>query len=303
MKDYYKILEIEENATEDDIKKSYRNLSKKYHPDLNPNGDEKFKEILEAYDTLSDRNKRNEYDFRRKNPNQGVNMQDIFANFFGRQPQRKRSPDKIIKINISPVESYNSVEKTINYVKDHMCNPCNGQGGEKQTCGSCGGQGYHLKTFSNGFMIQQVTTHCDSCGGKGYTLIHKCNSCDGRGYKSLNNTLTIRLPHGIDSGQFMRIPNEGDFRNGEYGDLIVQVEVISSDGFEKMGDDLIYNLFLNYNELLIDKLSIPHPSGNIIIESPKTFDTSKPLRVKSKGYNRGDMYIKLNVKFEKSQIN
>lgn len=299
MKDYYKILEIEENASEDDIKKSYRALSKKYHPDVNPNGDETFKEVLEAYDVLSDKQKRGEYDFRRKNPHQDMNMQDIFSNFFGKRQQRKKSPDKIVRINITPVESYNNSTKTINYIKDYKCNTCNGEGGEKQICGGCGGQGYQSKIFSNGFMIQQINTECSSCAGRGYTLIHKCNGCDGRGYKSFNNTLNIKLPHGIDSGQFIRIPNEGDFRNGDYGDLIIQIELMNSDGFEKIGNDLVYNLFLNYKELLNDKYNIPHPNGTITIESPKKFDTSKPLRVKGKGYNGGELYIKLNVKFDR----
>lgn len=298
MKDYYKILEIEENATEDDIKKSYRVLSKKYHPDVNPDGGEKFKEIVEAYETLINDSKRREYDYHRKNPFQRSN-EDIFANFFSNRRRRENSSFKTIKLNITPIESYNGDEKVISYIKNKMCETCNGQGGEKQTCKSCGGQGYQIKTFGNGFMIQQVTTECGSCGGKGYTLLHKCKTCDGMGHQSSNNTIKIKLPHGIDSGQFIRVQNEGDFKNGSYGDLIIQIEVHNSDGFEKMGDDLIYHLFLNYGELLNDKFTIPHPSGDITIASPNTIDTSRPLRVKGKGYRGGELYVRLNVRFNR----
>ncbi len=300
MKDYYKILEVEENAGEDDIKKSYRTLSKKYHPDVNPNGDEKFKEIVEAYDTLSDKQKRDEYDFLRKNPNHGNNLNDVFSHFFNNQQRRRTSPDKVVRIPITPVESYHGIQKVIQYTKDEKCNPCNGTGGDQQTCKTCGGQGFQVKMFGTGFMVQHIRTTCNTCAGRGYTLVHKCNHCDGRGYKSANNSMSVRIPHGIDDGQFIRVAHAGDFRSGEYGDLILQIQITPQDNFEKIGNDLVYQLYLNYEQLLQEKYTIPHPDGEIVISAPKIVDTSKSLRIKGKGYNGGDMYIRTNVKFERN---
>jgi molecular chaperone DnaJ len=153
--------------------------------------------------------------------------------------------------------------------------------------------------FGEGFMVQHIRTTCNTCGGRGYTLVHKCNSCDGRGHKLSNNSISIKLPHGIDGGQFIRIAGRGDFINGNYGDLIIQIQVDNRDGFEKMGNDLVYQLFLNYDQLMLDKYDIPHPDGNIMISAPKIIDTSKSLRIRGKGYNGGDMYIRTNVRFEK----
>jgi len=305
MKDYYKILEVEENSTEQEIKKNYRSLSKKYHPDVNPDGAEKFKDIAEAYDILGDPNKRSQYDHQRKNPFQGASMDDIMshmfnnANFFGNR-RRKQAPDKLVKVQITPIDSYRGVDKTIQYMKDNACDSCGGSGGETQSCQTCGGQGFTVKNVGVGFIVQQFRTTCGSCGGRGYTLIHKCYNCDGRGSKSSVHTLNVKIPVGADDGQFMRAENMGDFRNGEYGDLVIQLEMIPKDGFEKINNDLIYNLYLNYEQLNDDKYVVPHPDGEISISAPKVFDTTKPLRLRNRGYSGGDMFVKLNVKFERT---
>jgi len=267
MKDYYKILEVEENASDDDIKKSYRTLSKKYHPDMNPDGADKFKEIAEAYEILGDKTKR---------------------------------AHKIIKLQVSPIDSYKGVEKTLYYVRDLGCNVCNGSGGDQQTCSTCNGAGFQIRQFGTGFMVQQVRTQCQTCGGKGYTLIHKCYYCDGRGTKPNSNEVKITLPVGVDSGQYLKLQDLGDYRNGEFGDLIVQIEVVNKDDYEKINNDLIYNLTLNLDEIQKDKFLIPHPDGDLNMEAPKVFDTSRPLRLKGKGYTGGDMYVRLNVKFERT---
>jgi molecular chaperone DnaJ len=303
MKDYYKILEVEENASDDDIKKSYRNLSKKYHPDVNPEGAEKFKEIAEAYDVLSDKTKKAQYTQSKSNPYAGTPFQDMFNTMFQQthaQPRhRKSAPDKIIKLQITPIESYKGIEKTLYYVRDINCNTCNGSGGDQQLCTTCNGTGAQVKTFGTGFMVQQVRTACQTCGGKGYTLVHKCYYCDGRGSKPNSNEVRINIPVGIDSGQFLKLQNLGDYRNGDYGDLVVQIEVVEKDGFEKFNNDLIYNLTLNLEEIQQDRFLIPHPDGDLNMAAPKIFDTGKPLRLKGKGFNGGDMYVKLNVRFER----
>ena len=305
MKDYYKILEVEENASDEDIKKSYRNLSKKYHPDVNPEGGEKFKEIAEAYETLGNKEKRVQYDSSKNNPFAGTSFQDMFNQMFNNgntnfgQRRRKQAPDKILRLKVSPVESYLGTEKLIQYMRDYGCNTCNGTGGEQQICGGCGGSGYQVKSFGTGFMAQQIRTACPTCAARGYTLIHKCVSCDGRGSKTIVNEVRVKLPIGCDNGQYLRLGNLGDFRNGEYGDLIVQIELEPKDGYEKMNDDLIYNLTVNLDEIQQEKFIIPHPDGKLSMDAPKIVDTSRPLRLRGKGYNGGDMYVKINLRFER----
>lgn len=307
MKDYYKILEVEENASEEEIKKSYRNLSKKYHPDLNPEGADKFKDIAEAYEILGDKRKRDEYNNRKNNPFQNTPFQDMFEQMFGgttppnfRQQRRSNVPDKIIKLKVSPVESYLGVEKNLKYMRESNCNSCGGTGGKQQTCSICLGSGAQVKTFGSGFMVQQIRTACPTCGGKGYILVHKCNGCDGRGSTSNFNDLRIKLPIGVDNGQYLRIDGHGDARNGEYGDLVIQIEIEPKDGFEKMGNDLIYSLFLGLNDINKEKYIVPHPNGDLNVDAPRIVDTSKPLRLRGKGYGGGDMYVKLNFKHERA---
>ena len=300
MKDYYKILGVEENTSEDEIKKQYRKLSKQYHPDVNPNGEEQFKDISEAYDVLSNPEKKSKYINSRNNPFNGTNFESFFQNMFNQNnKRRKNAPDKILKVTITPLESYLESEKNIQYFRDNPCQPCKGSGGDRQSCSSCGGSGAQIKTFGTGFMVQQVRMSCDTCGGRGYTLVHRCYYCDGRGTKSEINDIKIKLPHSIDDGQFLKLESFGDFINGEYGDLVVQIVMTKTESFEKINNDLIYNLFLGYDDIKKDKYSVPHPDGDLNISSPKQFDTSKPLRLKGKGYRGGDMYVKINVRFEK----
>lgn len=305
MKDYYKILEVEEKASIDDIKKSYRSLSKKYHPDVNPDGAEKFKEIAEAYEVLGNPDKRGQYDNNKNNPYQGTAFEEMFKNMFNqgqtnfRQQRRKSAPDKVIKLQVTPLESYSGIEKDIHYIRDNHCQSCNGSGGEQQKCGTCNGMGFQIKTFGTGYMVQQIRTACPTCAGRGYTLVHRCYQCDGKGSKPSSNNVKIKLPEGVDSGQYLKLTNLGDFINGEYGDLVVQIEMIPSGGFEKLNNDLIYNLFLNLEEAQKDKFIIPHPDGDLSMDAPRVFDSSRPLRLRGKGYTGGDMYVKLNVKFER----
>ena len=301
MKNYYKILEVEENATDEQIKKSFRNLSKQYHPDINPNGSEKFKEINEAYEVLSDREKRHRYDNTKNNPYANTNFEDFFSQMFRgnfqNMERRKNAPDKLVKLQISPIESYLGSEKSVNYLREIHCNSCNGSGGDQQICKSCGGSGAQIKTFGTGFMVQQIRTICQDCGGKGYTIVHKCFYCDGKGANQQPNEIKISIPMSSDNGQFLKIKDAGDFRHGEYGDLLIQLEMVPKDGFEKINNDLIYNLEMNFEQANKEKYIIPHPSGELVVSSPPIIDTSRPLRLKGKGFNGGDMYVKLVLKF------
>ena len=148
-------------------------------------------------------------------------------------------------------------------------------------------------------MVQQIRTACGTCAGRGYTLVHRCYHCDGKGVKPQNHEVTVKLPIGVDNGQYLKVGNLGDFKNGEYGDLVIQIELINQDGFEKMNNDLIYNLFLNLEEIQQDRFTVPHPNGELVLNALPIFDSSKPLRLKGKGYHGGDMYVKLNVKFNR----
>jgi molecular chaperone DnaJ len=309
MNNYYEILGVSKDATQDEIKKAYRKLAIQYHPDKNPEGADKFKEIASAYETIGDESKRRDYDNKLNNPfaNQGggISYEDFISQMFGQNgsqfnnQKRKVSPDKIIKVQISPIESYKGLDKTIHYIKDNKCNVCSGSGGDQQSCHTCGGAGFQIKSFGTGFMTQQIRTSCGTCGGRGYTLTHRCYNCAGNGVKPHTHEINVKLPNGVDSGQYLKLADLGDFRNGEYGDLVIQIEVVPQDGFEKINNDLIYNLFLNLGEAQKEKFTIPHPDGDLIMNALNTFDTSKPLRLRGKGYPGGDMFIKLNVRFDR----
>ena len=272
---YYEVLGVSETATQDEIKKAYRKKAVEHHPDKG--GDENiFKEVAHAYDTIGDENKRKQYDHQRNNPMAGFggggSMDDLFAQFFNRggNPQQQRqAPDKIVDVNISVLDSYKSTQKNIVYSRKHQCQDCSGSGGDRQQCGMCGGAGS---------ITQRVGT------------------------KDMMDTINITIPHGIDNGQFIRAQGKGDFTNGSYGNLLIKFNVQPQDNFEKANNDLIYNKFFTLEELNLVSFEIPHPDGNLAIKMPDEFDTTKPLRLKSKGFKSngvGDMYVKLNVRFKK----
>lgn len=298
LKDYYKILEIEENFTEDLLKKKYRELSKKYHPDINPGGGETFKDISEAYETLSDPSKRQQYDMQRQG---GHNMNDLFASFFNQQNRRPKSPDKIVILKLTPTEIYKGIVKDIVYNRNIPCDGCRGSGGSKKTCDNCNGSGYIINRFGSGFFVQQMQMSCPSCSGTGQIIVDKCYKCNGYGVKSEMNKITIEIPKTADNGQFLKMHKLGDFDKYDFGDLVLRVEVESGDGFTKMGNDLIYTHYLSDEEICADKYIIPHPNGDLSIKASDIFDTSKPLRIKDKGYPGGDFYVKLEVKFKLRQ--
>jgi molecular chaperone DnaJ len=304
MEDFYQILGVNQNASQDEIKKAYRKLAVEHHPDKG--GDEnKFKKISEAYDTIGDENKRSQYDNQKRNPfaNMGGGGFNPFEDMFNQMhTQRRRSvPDKVIEVIIGALESYNGSDKTINYVRESKCGGCNGNGGERINCTTCNGEGFILQRIGTGLFVQVMRQTCGSCGGNGFTYKSTCGTCHGKTTVKTNETVSVKLPHGVDDGQFLRLQDKGDYKDGMYGNLVLRIKVREENNFDKSGDDLIYNAYFNLNELSKDTLDISHPQGNLSIKLPKTFDTSKPLRVKSKGYHsRGDLFIKLFVKFDRS---
>jgi molecular chaperone DnaJ len=300
MENYYNVLGVNENSTQEEIKKQYRKLALEHHPDKGGNEDT-FKKISEAYDVIGDESKRNQYDNQRRNPfgQHGSIFDEFFNNSF--HTQRKTSvPEKVVDLHIGAVESYLAPEKTITYERKLKCETCNGQGGEKHTCGTCKGAGFSTVKMGTGLFTQIFQQVCGSCKGQGQVYKTVCGTCKGHTTTSTLDTIKIKLPHGSSDGQFFRLQGKGDYHNGQYGNLIIRVFVKSENNFEKSENDLIYHAYLNLDQIQKDNYEIPHPSGVLSIKLPKEIDTSKPLRIKSKGYKSngdGDLIIYLNLKF------
>lgn len=295
---YYDVLGVDEKATQDDIKRAYRNLAKENHPDKG--GDEEtFKKISMAYDTIGDENKRRQYDNQRNNPF-GGNFADMF-NMFNQQRQQENHTS-VITVNISVLDSFLGRNKQITYKRKTSCNVCNGTGGDKKVCNICNGGGFVTRQMGTGMFVQIVNMTCDSCSGTGKIVVNACYSCNGNETKDEMKTLDVKIPHGIDDGQFIRMSNVGDFKNGRFGDLVMRINLTSENNFFKNGPHLIYDYYFNYEDLTKDEISIPHPNGSLNIKLPKIMDTSKPLRIKGKGFKNeqiGDLLINQIVKFER----
>jgi molecular chaperone DnaJ len=307
-KDYYKILGVKENATQDEIKKAYRQLSKQYHPDVNPEGAETFKGIAEAYDTIGDEKKRQEYDFKRKNPFGGVDgdlgdIMDLFNrgyNPFARQ-RRQRAPDKVVVLSLTPNESMLGISKTLNYQRKQMCGSCNGQGGDRTNCTTCVGRGVVQQQFNLGGTVHIQNSTCPSCQGSGSVLVNRCFSCAGHGTTAHLNTITIDIPKSVDDGDFLRVPNAGDFNNGVgVGDLVVQIKMVNDGTFQKIGINLHMNLKIAPEDIFkkLD-ITLEHPEGQVVVKFPPKLNTATPIRLRSKGYyhneGRGDFIVKFDV--------
>jgi len=306
MKDYYKILGVNKKSTKDDIKGAYRKLSKKYHPDINPQGSDKFKEIAEAYEVLSDDNKRRQYDnpnpFGGGNARGGFNPFEDFVNNFNRNTQqRRRGPDKKIKLEITPIESYFGVNKPITYQVNYGCNSCGSSGGKKTQCQHCQGTGNIRTRVGTGFFTQVIDSPCIKCNGTGDIMIDACFNCGGTGLKQKMEQIGVDIPKNVKNGDFLRVQGKGDFspRNG-VGDLIIQIQVISKDGFERMNNDLVYTKKITpYDMIFNSEITLPHPDGELKLNIPINSETIKPLRLKGKGYkvngSSGDFYVRLNI--------
>lgn len=303
---FYDILGVNENATAEEIKKVYRKLAVEHHPDKGGD-EEKFKKISEAYDILGDEEKRRKYDHQRKNPfsnmgGGGFNPFEDLFNTFNQGQRRQTVPDKVVDLELNVFESYNGVDKSINYNRKHSCKSCSSTGGERKTCSKCQGQGFVTLRVGNGMFVQMVRQTCDVCNGEGSQIINKCMVCNGNGTISEFETISVNIPSGADEGQFYKLQGKGDFHRGIYGNLILKIKIVPYNNFEKSLNDLVYNAYLNLEEIQKDTITIPHPEGDISVNLPKTFDTSKPLRLKSKGFKgtpNGDLYVKLFVKFER----
>lgn len=304
MKNYFEILGVSENASDEEIKKQYRHLSKKYHPDINPEGTEKFKEIAEAYDILSDTDKKINYLHQKNNPFNGGPFEDFFKNMYSNSPEgsvKRKVADKIIKFPVTVLESYKGLNKEINYQRNIACTSCLGAGGDSVSCNQCSGTGFFIQMLGSGFFQQKIRVACPSCKSKGKIITKYCSTCSGVGTKTNFETLMVNIPRGIDDGQFLKLAGKGDYIQGMYGDLVVQTTMQQDGLLQKMGNDLVYNLTLDLKTIEDEFFVIPHPDGELKIASPQTIDTNKPLRLKNKGFPGGDMFVKMNVIHNRSK--
>ncbi len=317
-RDFYDILGVSKQATEQEIKAAYRKLALKYHPDRNPGNkeaEEKFKEAAQAYETLSDKEKRAQYDqFGEAGPHIGgagwqghnMNMDDIFRNFgdiFGdlfqeREPQRRRSSgptarsghDRQLEVSITLKDAFTGTKKDIGYYRLTQCTTCKGkavkEGTSTEKCKKCNGSGQ--MQYQQGFFVYSQT--CPQCDGAGYTIPHPCPTCKGSSRVQIYENFTVKIPAGIYEGAEIRIVDKGDagIYGGATGNLFVLVHVEADKRFTREDNDLISHLTLSYPQLVFGAaVEIDHIDGSkISIKVPKGCPVGNKLTIPDKGFVR-----------------
>ena len=322
--DYYEILEISRTATEVEIKKAYRKLAMKYHPDKNPGdkeAEEKFKQINEAYEVLSDPKKRAIYDKYGKAGLDGniggggfggFNFDDIFESFsdiFGggrrsREPQPPYDIDKAIEVELEFEEAVFGVSKEFDITYFSMCKKCEGTGAEeKETCPTCHGRGSVV--IGNGFM--RISQTCPDCEGRGFKIKKECKECKGKGYTVKEDKVKVDIPAGVDNGMRMRIPAKGNETfSGLRGDLYLLFKVKESKIFRRVNNNIIVDVPVFFTSAILgDKIKIPTLTGHKEIEiKPNTKDKTKivfrgeGVADPNTGY-KGDLVAIINIEYPK----
>ena len=330
-RDYYEVLGVDKKASLDDIKKAYRTLAKKYHPDLNPGdkeAEEKFKEVNEAYEVLSDETKRSQYDqfgfagdqasgFQGFEGFQGTDPFDIFSRFFGgsfgggrrRDPNAPREGrDLEQSITLDFEEAFNGCKKTIKVTADEECPTCGGTGAFSknniQNCTRCGGRGSINVTQDSIFGRIQTQTYCPNCGGKGKIIDKKCEKCYGKGRIKKTKDITIDIPAGIADGMSMRVQGKGEagFNGGPNGDLYVSIHVRPSKYFTRSGDDIILEVPISFSQAALgDAIDVPTVNSAVSLKIPAGTQTGTKFRLRGKGAKNvrtgvvGDQYVIVKV--------
>lgn len=318
-KDYYEILGIkdsEKNLNEEEfktiLKKKYRDLSKVYHPDKNPNNkeaEEKFKEINEAYECLSDSNKKNNYDrFGTSKANDFNSFRDGFSQYYT-QKSVQYGEDLRMSLQLTLEEMFTGVKKTIKYKRKDHCVSCSGKGGSGiKKCFKCNGTGYETLVINTPIGRMQQIIQCGNCYGQGETYDVKCNPCNGEGVIDKEEEITIDLPSGIQEGLDYTIQSKGNnIKNGLSGDLIIRLLEKKHDKFIRNGSDLRMNIKLDYDQLILgDKIDIDTIEGNKIrVNIPEYSEVGSNLRVPNKGMSifrsdkRGDLILSLGLNIPK----
>lgn len=319
-RDYYEVLGVEKSASDDEIKKAYRKLAKKYHPDLNPGDQEaeaRFKEIGEAYEILSDSDKRSRYDqfgFAGVDPNYGagdggfgfgggfgdfgVDLGSIFNDFFGgggstgssRRSGPRKGENVRTGVTLTFEEAAFGCEKEVSASRIEHCAKCSGtgsaDGSEPETCSVCGGSGVVRTVRQTAFGAMQQQTTCQKCGGTGKTVKNPCPTCRGKGKVRKNKKITVKVPAGVDNGQAVRVPGEGSVgtQGGSNGDLLVEVNVLSHAIFEREGSDVICEMPITFVQAALGgDLEVPTLDGKVRYNIPEGTQTGTTFRLRNKG--------------------
>lgn len=331
-RDYYEVLGVDKNADDADLKKAFRQLAKKYHPDMNPGdkeAEQKFKEVQEAYAVLSDAEKRRQYDqfghaafdgtggaggFDFSGMDMGDIFGDLFGDFFGggrrsadNGPRKGASLRAGVRITFE--ESISGCEKELEIVLKDECQTCHGTGAKPgtspETCSKCGGKGKVMYSQQSLFgMVQNVQT-CPECHGSGKVVKEKCSDCRGSGYIASKKRIKVSIPAGIDSGQSVRIRDKGEpGRNGgPRGDLLVEVSVSRHPIFQRQDMDIFSTAPISYAQAALGgEVRISTVDGDVLYDVKPGTQTDTRIRLKGKGVPsirnkaaRGDHYVTLVV--------
>lgn len=308
-RDYYEVLGVQKNSSEDDLKKAFRRLAMKYHPDRNPDDAEaeaKFKEAKEAYEVLCDQNKRAAYDqFGHAGVDQagmggarggagfGDIFEDIFGDIFGGGGRRGgggtrayRGSDLQYNLELSLEEAVAGKEVDIRIPAMKTCETCSGTGAKKgthpQTCSTCHGQG-QVRIQQGFFSIQQT---CPQCHGNGKVITDPCPECHGQGRIEEHKILSVKIPAGVDTGDRIRLSGEGEagLNGGPSGDLYVQIFVKEHELFTREGDNLFCNVPIRFTTAALGgEMDVPTLNGNVNLKIPAETQTGKKFRLRNKG--------------------
>ncbi len=331
-RDYYEVLGLQKGATQEEIKKAYRALAKKYHPDINkePGAEEKFKEINEAYDTLSDEQKKARYDqFGHEDPTQGFGgggfggegfggfgFEDIINQFFGGGARRQSSNgarkgrDVEKSMNITFEEAVFGCKKKVRLSVDDECIQCGGTGAASKndikSCSKCGGRGRVVVHKQTLFGYNTVETACPDCNGRGKTILKKCPECQGKGRIRKTKDVEVTIPAGIQTGMTLRMEGYGEagYNGGPNGDLFINFNCGEHPNFKRDGNDIILVIPISYTQAALgDTIEVPTIDGNVSLKIPAGTQPNTKLRLrgrgtkdpKSPGSARGDQYVICNI--------
>ncbi len=341
-RDYYEVLGVSKNASEEEIKSSYRKLAKKYHPDLNkePGAEEKFKEVQEAYEVLSDPNKKSRYDqfgFAAFDPNGGasgfngfdgfqsgfqdVDLGDIFGSFFGggsrRRSAQRNGPikgnDSFVSIKISLMDAVKGKKIEMPITFDEICSSCGGTGAQSPsdivTCTNCKGTGTVRQRTQTIFGTMESQSACPTCGGSGKIIKNRCTACSGKGYKRTKTKIDVTIPAGINNGQQLRVGGKGErgLNGGPNGDLYIEVNITPDSFFKREGNDIHVDLTMNMIDASLGSVvEIPTVYGKVDLSIPEGTQSGQILKMKGKGIkdlrsaNYGDQYVHIKVETPKN---
>ncbi len=336
--DYYKTLGLEKGASKEEIKKAFHKMAHKYHPDKNGGDDAKFKEVNEAYQTLSDDSKRAQYDqygnadFSNFGGGGGYgaggfdfngqgfefnmgDLGDIFGDFFGggmgrSQSRQRKGRDVATEINLSFKDAIFGVEKIIRIKKGSKCSTCSGTGGapgeKPETCESCKGSGKITRIRRTMLGAIQEITECDNCTGTGTVVKKKCTTCRGSGAEEKQVELTINIPAGSGNGDTLRLSGGGEFiKNGIPGDLFLQLHVTPQHGVHREAHNLIYPLHITLTEAVLGvKRGIELIDGTVTLSIEPGTHHGEKLTVKSRGVphpngSRGNAIVIISIDIPK----